>query len=207
MRRLSFSDSVAVIGLVFTILFTVWGINLSKSSLELSRQTAKQEQKIEGFQSLLKSINETNFKLSEQITLLNAQLSLNLQSNKEAKSEAVIVKEADAYKLYTAVSDLLMRNSNEIFDSIGRVKYFSSVISILESQLNNPALVKNPSLSNEWERALSTSRIMRDWNYYLPEEEQRNVLNRGRKVVIETAAIVLDFYFKNYSKKRSPSSK
>ena len=158
---------IALCALYLTFKFGGEQTLIGNQQVELGKQQitlAQHAQQIQGFDTLIKSSFAQIDSLSKVISILNAQLSSSERVKKEANHNFEVIRLADINKLNSAVQSILTLEyshyqiplpSTENYDSLimydrDRTEFMHTVGNILKSQQDNPFLLENDTMSNNW---------------------------------------------------------
>ena len=159
------ANKIAIISIIIAVIIgllqVVVSIVITRYTIQQGEILSKQEQKIQGFDTLLKNVYGVNSKLTTQLDVLNKQLSLLELTQRESSRIYSQNRKGEMQKLYDAsqkIDEYLRENLGYSmmtgYDKAGCVNY---LIDALTSELKNIYLLENPDLLNRW--AVSLDRL------------------------------------------------
>jgi len=127
--------------------YGLFGIITGVCAILVTWEVSQQQQSIKGFDKLL--------------TVVDSQLVLNEKAQAESNKNAALADEGDMYIFSASVYKLgaiIDTKSNSIkWNTQKKTEFLTAVKNILESQMNNPYLVKNRQLFKSWINAYRRS--------------------------------------------------
>lgn len=183
-KKLSTSDVLAFIGLLFTfigVVFGYWGNELSKLSIKQSDAISKQQQQIKGFESLLKLTKSEIAILSKQNSLLASQLIISNNFLAYQKNNIKLSYKSNLANLINSENELNLllwqpySHSNKLaeWNNLERDSFIISSKRILQNEMSNTFLIQNTKLYSKWVSVFdSLTRYGLDKHFYPTKEKE-----------------------------------
>ncbi|HTA27501.1 MAG TPA: hypothetical protein VK809_06925 [Bacteroidia bacterium] len=148
--------------------YGVFGIITGVCAILVTWEVSQQQQSIKGFDTLLTVVNrqleineKTQIELNKNTALIDSQLVINEKTQADLNKNAALADEGNMYIFSAAVYKLgaIIDTKSTInkWDKQKKTSFLNMVKNILETQMNNPYLVKNKQLFKPWMNAYKRS--------------------------------------------------
>lgn len=179
-RKITISDGLAIIGLILTIVFGYWGIQLSKLSIKQGNEIANQQTQIKGFDSLLKLTKSEITILVKQDSILNSQLLISNNFLEYQKSNIKLSYKSGLANLMNTENELKIlvwqphSHSSTLVEwsDTEREIFISLAKPLLEKEINNTFLIQNTKLYSKWVAAYDSLTKYKFNKQFVPEKEE-----------------------------------
>lgn len=181
--KFTLSDKINVFNSILTLVLGALAYYMACLAMRQTDQISKQNQKIQGFDTLLNfskgqfdKLSGTVTTLNKQLNILNRQLALNENAQKIANRNAKFNAVSSEYKFRVAEQKLKVLvwspvdHSHKVSEWYPqqREDFVNKARNILESELNNPYLLANPKIATDWINAYDSVEMFVWTSQFLP---------------------------------------